>query len=90
MDKPTRWSKLIKSLRFDHIPFNLIRRAKIVTKNKVEYIGSTYDDFQNIIQTINKSLDSDLIETMNIETKDRKIKKEAQNYVDRLFSKYFS
>lgn len=89
MDKPTRWNKLVKTLRFNHIPFTLIRRAKIVTKNKVEYVGSTHEEFQSIIHEINKSENADLIESINIETKDRKIKKEVSSYIDRLFSKYF-
>ena len=89
MDKLTRWGKVIKCLRLSHIPFLFIRKARITTKNNIEYVGTNDVEVQKILENIKKSENSDLIQSMNVEMKDRKFKKEVRKYTDSLFQRYF-
>ena len=89
MDNPNKWTKLISNLRFTHIPYSLIKKMKIKTKNNKEYEGQTYEDFQQILNTLKTNKEEDLVQEITLETKNRKIKKETQSYLDRIFSKMF-
>jgi len=89
MDKPTRWSKIIKSLRFNNIPYSLIKKTKIVTKNHKEFEAKTEEDFKEVINQIKNLPNEDVIEKITIETQNRKIKKQVDEYIDNLFGKVF-
>jgi glutamate mutase epsilon subunit len=89
MDKPTRWSKMISNLRYVHIPYALMKKARILTKNNKEYFGSSQKELLEIMNKVNDVDSDDSIKDMEILTKNRKIKKEVNEYIDQLFKDIF-
>ena len=78
VDNPTKWNKIISNLKFNNIPFTLINKIKVTTKNNKEYEGNTYDDFLLILELIKNQPAPDVIFSLKIDPKNRKIKKLVQ------------
>lgn len=87
MDKPSRWIKLVKNLRFIHIPFKLINKIIIVDRTGHERSGKNQDDFKRIIEEVRDS--NEQVQSVHIETNNRKMKALVKAYTDEIFSKYF-
>ena len=89
MEKPTRWQSLIKSLKYNFIPFNWIRHVRVITKNGHEYHVYSHDEFKGIVQKISENDSVASVSYDMLDFKNRKIKKEVREFTIPLFEKYF-
>ena len=89
MEKPTRWHRLIKSLKYGFLPFHLVRHIRILTKSGKEYEATSQEQFKQMVEMIKGSQPEDSIVSIVFEFKNRKIKKEVHDFSIPLFEKYF-
>lgn len=89
MEKPTRWQLLIKSLKYNFLPFTLVRHIRVITQSGKEYQATDQDGFKQIVERINTTEPHDNIVSIVFEFKNRKIKKEVHDFSRPLFEKYF-
>lgn len=89
MELSTRWQRLIKSLKYNFLPFDFIRQIRVITENGKEYEAVSHDNFKEIIEKINSSNPPDGIVSIRFEFKNRKIRKEVTDFSIPLFEKYF-
>ena len=85
IDRPRKWQRIIGSLNYERLPFNLIRSFTIKLEDGSEYIGSSQEDFRNIFISLkNDSTNLFLKFTIIYEPNYLKIKKEVQKCVEPL------